>query len=167
MYILELTDKYINVYNKNKKELSKEYIKDNIIKNNHIYDYVGLIKELNDITKKLNLLNTFFKTKIIILAFEKLSPTDEYLLKNCFKNIANVDIKICNVSSLFNENYLFISGNYIFHNNKKIKKLNKGKYILVGNSDCYDDILKKLENKFNVNILEHENSLNIIYDIIS
>ena len=40
MYILELTDEYILIYNKSKKSLIKESIPYNIIKDNKIYDYL-------------------------------------------------------------------------------------------------------------------------------
>lgn len=51
-FIFELTDDYINIYNKKTKELISVSINSNIIVKNRIYDYLKLVHILNDIVNK-------------------------------------------------------------------------------------------------------------------
>ena len=81
-FIFELTDDYINIYNKKTKELISVSINSNIIVKNRIYDYLKLIHILNDIVNKYKVINSIFKTKIVILNFEDSSPSENYLRKN-------------------------------------------------------------------------------------
>ena len=95
-FIFELTDDYINIYNKKTKELISVSINSNIIVKNRIYDYLKLVQILNDIVNKYKVINSIFKTKIVILNFEDSSPSENYLRKNLFKKIINVNAKIIN-----------------------------------------------------------------------
>ena len=124
MFTFELTDNYILIYNHKTKEIIKEEIPYNIISNNKIYDYLKLNKIIIDIINKYKLLNSLFKTKINILIFENKTPTEIYLLKNLFKNLSNININLIHVSSLFDNKHLFISGNKLYYQDKKVERLN-------------------------------------------
>ena len=52
-FIFELTDDYINIYNKKTKELISVSINSNIIVKNRIYDYLKLLSENDLRTKKI------------------------------------------------------------------------------------------------------------------
>lgn len=164
MYIFEFTDKEIIIYNQKKKLLIKEIIPDKIIVNNKIYDYLKLINILNKIVNKYKVVNTLFRVNVKILLFEKMSPSEIYLYKNLFKNISNVIVEVINVYRYFDENYLFVSGDIIYFDNKPLKLLKKGKYVLVGNSNDYEIIRKKLMKKYKIEVFEFENSQTIIYE---
>ena len=60
-FIFELTDDYINIYNKKTKELISVSINSNIIVKNRIYDYLKLVQILNDIVNKYKVINSIFK----------------------------------------------------------------------------------------------------------
>ena len=164
MYIFEFTDKEIKIYNQKKKVLIKEIIQDKIIVENKIYDYLKLVNELNKIVNKYKIVNTLFRIKVKILLFEKMSPSEIYLYKNVFKNIANVMVEVVNVYKYFDYNYIFVSGDIIYFENKVLKTLKKDKYVLVGNSNNYEDIRYKLEKKYKIKVFEFENSQTIIYE---
>ena len=166
MYIFEFTDEYIKLYNKKNNLLIKEPIPLNIIVNNKIYDYLKLINILNKIVNKYKVINSLFRIKIKILIFEKLTPSEYYLFKNTFKFTTNIIVELINVNKYFKNNYLIISGNLVYSNNKVLKKLYSKEYILIGNSDNFDLIKKNIENKYKVNLLEYENSDTIIYEKI-
>lgn len=165
--IIELNDEYINIYNKKNKKIYIEKIPPKIIINNKIYDYLQLTKILEIIFNKHNFFNSFFKTKITIILFEKPSPSEIYLINNLFKNISNVILKIKFVNDFFESNHLIISGNIIYNNNKPIKRLNKNQnYILIGYYNDYECLISKLEKKYKINILFYENSNTIIYELL-
>ena len=129
-FIFELTDDYINIYNKKTKELISVSINSNIIVKNRIYDYLKLVQILNDIVNKYKVINSIFKTKIVILNFEDSSPSENYLRKNLFKKIINVNAKIINTFETLDDNHIFISGNYSYYKGKTNYNLNKKKYIV-------------------------------------
>jgi len=164
MYIFEFTDASIKIYNSKSKKLIKEDIPLGVIKDNKIYDYLKLLSILNKIVNKHKLINSLFRVKVKILIFEKMSPSEIYLFKYSFKFTSNVVTEIVNVSKLFKGNYLLVSGNIVYMNNKVLKKLKKCDYILIGNSDSFEDIKNSLEKKYQVRILEYENSDTIIYE---
>ena len=164
MYIFEITDKCINIYNQKKKELNKEIIPQNIIVNNKIYDFIKFVKELEKIVYKYKVINNLFKVKVTVIIFEKLNPSEEYLIKLAFNKVANINAQIIYVNQYFENNYIFISGDLLYIHNHILNHLNKGTYILIGNSLNYFDYIKKLTNKYKVKILEYENSNTIIYE---
>lgn len=164
MYTLELTDNYILIYNHKTKKLLKEELQSNIIVNNKIYDYLKLNKKILEIINKYNLLNSFFKTKFNILVFEKLTPTEAYLLKTIFKSISNINVNLIHVNNLFDINHLFISGNILYFNDNRIDKLTKKEYKLVGYNPNYSNLKETISNKYNIKILSYENSSILIFD---
>ncbi len=166
MFIFEFTDKEIIIYNKKKKSLIKELIPENIIVNNRVYDYLKLVNIINKIVNKYKVNNTLFRVNINILVFERLSPSNIYLLKNAFKSISNFKVEIINVSRYFDNNYIFISGDIIYYDNKVLKNIKNGSYILIGNSDHFQEYKKSLEKRYKIDILEYENSNTIIYEKI-
>ena len=164
MYIFEFTDKEIKIYNQKKKCLIKEPIPERVIVNNKIYDYLKLVGVLNKIVNKYKVINTLFRIRVKLLLFEKMTPSELYLCKSAFKSVSNIAVDIINVYRYFDSNYLFVSGNIIYFENKPLKLLKKGEYVLVGNADNYKEIRTKLIKKYKVNILEYENSDMIIYE---
>ncbi len=164
MYVFELTDKEIKIYNQKKKILIKEIIPERIIVDNKIYDYLKFVNVLNKILNKYNIINTLFKVNVKLLLFEKLTPSEVYLCKSAFKSISNVSVDVINIYRYFDDNYLFISGNILYFENKPLKVLKKGEYILVGNSSDYNEIREQLINKYKIKLLEYENSDMIIYE---
>ncbi len=164
MFIFEFTDKEIKLYNQKKNILIKEIIPEKVILNNKIYDYLKLVNILGKIVNKYKIINTLFKVNVKVLLFEKVSPSEIYLYKNAFKSISNIGVEIINVYRYFDINYLFISGNIIYYDNKPLKNLKKGEYVLVGNSNDYDEIRNYLVKKYKINLLEYENSDTIIYE---
>lgn len=164
MYVFEFTDKEIIIYHQKKKILIKEIIPENIIVNNQIYDYLNLVRVLNYIVNKYKIINTIFRIKIKILLFEKKSPSEIYLIRKAFQEIGNFNIREINPTRYFDNDALFISGKNVYYKGNKIKKLPKGKYILIGNSDNYDEIKKHLINKYHIDLYEYENSNTIIYE---
>lgn len=164
MYVFELTDKEIKIYNQKKKILIKEIIPERIIVDNKIYDYLKFVNVLNKILNKYNIINTLFKVHVKLLLFEKLTPSEVYLCKNAFKSISNVSVDVINIYRYFDDNYLFVSGNILYFENKPLKVLKKGEYILVGNSSDYNEIREQLINKYKIKLLEYENSDMIIYE---
>ena len=168
MYIFEFTDNYIKIYNPKKKILIKEILPCNIIENNKVYDYLKLVVILNKIVNKYKLMNRLLRVKIKILVFEKLSPSEMYLLRNLFRFTSNVITEIVSVNMLFKGNYLFVSGNIVYVNNEPIKGIKKNdSYILIGNSENFELIKNELEKKYKVSILEYENSDKIIYEKVN
>ena len=166
MYVLELTDEYILIYNKPKKLLIKESIPYNIIKDNKIYDYLKLNRIIEAIFTKHNLLNSLFKIKVNILTFEKLTPAETYLVKNIFRNISNTNLEIIHPWTMFNENHLLVSGNKIYYKNQVIKNLNKKEYILIGYNENYEKIINELEKNYDIKVFHYENSQKIIFETI-
>ena len=166
-FIFELTDDYINIYNKKTKELISVSINSNIIVKNRIYDYLKLVHILNDIVNKYKVINSIFKTKIAILNFEDSSPSENYLRKNLFKKIINVNAKIINTFEILDDNHIFISGNYSYYKGKINYNLNKKKYIVVGNSPIKDNIKNDLKKNNKIKLLEYENSNTILYENIN
>lgn len=165
--IFELTDKYILIYNKKNKCLNKEIMPDNIIKNNKIYDYQKLLIIINKICLKYKINESFFKTKIYVLIFEKLSPSEIFLIKSLFKNINNSNIKIVHATSLISDNVIFNSGEYLYYKDQKLNKINnKDTYILAGYCINIDKVKKSLIKKYKINILEYENSNTILFEKI-
>lgn len=164
MYIFEFTDKEIKIYNQKKKVLIKEMIPEKIIVDNKIYDYLKLVQVLNKIVSKYKIINTLFRINVKLLLFERMTPSEIYLYKSAFKSVSNIVVEVINVYRYFDSNYLFISGNIIYYDNKPLKYLKKGEYVLVGNSNDYDSIRLKLVKRFKINILEYENSDTIIYE---
>ncbi len=164
MYTFEFTDKEIKIYKTKKKILIKEMIPEKIIVNNKIYDYLKLVSILNKILVKYKIVNTLFRIHVKVLVFEKMSPSEIYLFKNAFKSITNAVVEIINVYRYFDSNYIFISGETLYYGNKKLDNLKKGEYVLVGNSDNYENVRDYLIKKYKVKILEYENSNTIIYE---
>ena len=164
MYLFEFTDRKINIYNLKKKILIEEAISPNIIKDNKVYDYLKLVSSLNKIVNKHNLINSLFRIKFKILIFERLSPSEIYLFKNLFNFTSNIIVEIVNVGKIFNENYIILSGDLIYYENRILKKIKKGEYILIGNSDNFNIIKNKLEKKYKIDCLEYENSRTYIYE---
>ena len=164
MFTFELTDNYILIYNHKTKEIIKEEIPYNIISNNKIYDYLKLNKIIIDIINKYKLLNSLFKTNINILIFENKTPTEIYLLKNLFKNLSNININLIHVSSLFDNKHLFISGNKLYYQDKKVERLNNNEYILVGYNENYPKLKEKIYQKYNIKLLQYEDSYRKIFD---
>lgn len=164
MYTLELTDNYILIYNHKTKKILKEDLQTNIIVNNKIYDFIKLNRKIMEIINKYNLLNSFFKTKFNILVYEKLTPTEAYLLKNIFKTISNINVNLIHVNNLFDNNHLFISGNVLYYNDKRVDKLSKKEYKLVGYNSNYFNLKERITNKYNIKILSYENSNTLIFD---
>ena len=164
MYIFDFTDNYIKIYNPKNKKLIKEPIEQGVIKNNKIYDYLKLVSILNKVLYKHRLVNSLFRVKVKILIYEKMSPSEIYLFKNLFRFTSNVITEIVNVNRYFKGNYLLVSDNIVYENNKVLKKLKDNDYILVGNSDNFEEIKLFIEKKYKVNILEYENSDTIIYE---
>lgn len=164
MYIFEFTDKEIKIYNQKKKILIKEMIPEKIIVDNKIYDYLKLVNILNKTLNKYKIINTLFRVHVKLLLFEKMTPSEIYLCKSAFKNISNIAVDVVNVYRYFDNNYLFVSGDIIYFENKPLKTLKKREYVLVGNSNDYDDIREKLIKKYKINLLEYENSDMIIYE---
>lgn len=166
MYALELTDKYILLYNSKTNKLIKEPIPYNIIKDNKIYDIQRLNKTLLKIIDKHKVLNTFYKVNINILIYEKITPSESYIVKNILKNISNINLKIIHPSSYFDTTHLLISGEKIYNNNKEIKEYPKEEYILVGYTENYDKIINEIKTKNKTEIYKYENSKQIIFDKI-
>ena len=164
MYIFEFTDKEIKIYNQKKKTLIKEMIPEKIIVQNKIYDYLKLISVLSKIVNKHKIINTLFRVHVKLLLFEKMSPSEVYLCKSAFKSISNIAVDVVNVYRYFDNNYLFVSGDVIYFENKPLEKLKKGEYILVGNGNNYDELRQRLIKKYKISILEYENSDTIIYE---
>ena len=164
MYTFEFTDKEIKIYKTKKNILIKEMIPEKIIVNNKIYDYLKLVSILNKILVKYKIVNTLFRIHVKVLVFEKMSPSEIYLFKNAFKSITNAVVEIINVYRYFDSNYIFISGETLYYGNKKLDNLKKGEYVLVGNSDNYENVRDYLIKKYKVKILEYENSNTIIYE---
>ena len=163
MYVFEFTDNEIKIFNKKTKKLVIEKIPKDIIKNNKIYDFLKLTDKLNKIVYNYKIINTFFRIKIIILVFESITPTEEYLFKSLFVSFSNADVQLININNIFDNRHLFISGDNLYYNNKKIERISKGEYILIGNYDKYSSLKKKIE-KNNITLLEYENSNTIIYE---
>ena len=159
-FIFELTDDYINIHNKKTKELISVSINSNIIVKNRIYDYLKLVHILNDIVNKYKVINSIFKTKIVILNFEDSSPSENYLR-------INVNAKIINTFEILDDNHIFISGNYSYYKGKINYNLNKKKYIVVGNSPIKDNIKNDLKKNNKIKLLEYENSNTILYENIN
>ena len=164
MYIFELTDNAVKIYNQKKKTLIIENIPENIIKNNKVYDYLKLVTVLNRIVNKYKIINSLFRIKVKLIVFERLSPSEVYLYNNAFKSVSNIFVEIIDVNRFFNGNFIFISGEIIYYDNKKLKNLKRGDYILVGNSNNYDKLKNDLIKKYKVNILEYENSNTFLYE---
>lgn len=166
MYALELTDKYILLYDLKTNKIIKEPIPYNIIKENKIYDIQRLKKIIINIIDKHKILNTLFKVTIKILIFEKISPSETYLVKNILKNYSNINIEIIHPSTYFDNNHLLISGNKIYNNNKEIKEYTKEEYILIGYNDNYNKIINDITSNKKIKIYKYENSKQIIFDKI-
>lgn len=166
MYIIELTDTKILIFNKRKRVLIIENIPSNIIVNNKIYDFIKLERIIKSIFSKNNLLNSLFKIKVNILIFEKLTPSETYLVKKIFDNISDINLEIIHPYTLFENNYLFVSGNKLYYKDKQISKIPKGIYYLVGYSNDYERIMEKLEKEYNIEVYKYENSDYYIYEKI-
>lgn len=165
--IFELTDNYILIYNKKKKILKIENIPANIIKDNKIYDFQKLLIIMNKIFVKNKLNDSFFKTKIYVLIYEKLSPSEIFLIKSLFKNMNISYIKIVHASSILQNNIIFISGNNLYYKDQKLIFLKpKDNYILVGYNNNLNKIKEELIKKYKINILEYENSNTILFEKI-
>jgi len=164
MYIFEFTDEEIKIFNKKKNILIKEKIPSNIIVNNKLYDYLKLYNILLNIINKYKLNNHLFKINIKVLIFEEISPSEIYLYKLLFKELSNYKVSIIYIKDYFPSNTIFISGKELYYHNKKLDKLKKDKYILVGNSDNFKDLKPSLENKYNITLLEYEKCNTIIYE---
>lgn len=165
-FIFEFTDNYINIYNKKTGELLNVAINSNIIVDNKIYDYLKLVNLLNEIVNKYKIINSIFKTKIIILNFEEVFPSEMFLRKNLFKKIINVNAKIINAYEILDDRHIFISGNVSYYKGKVVDKLNKKCYIVVGDSSTKDKIKNSLIKKYKIKLLEYENSNTILYESI-
>lgn len=166
MYALELTDKYILLYNSKTKTITKEPIPYNVIKDNKIYDIQRLKKIIIKIIDKYKLLNTLFKINIKILIFEKITPSEIYLVKNILKNFSNINIEIVHPSIYFDQTHLLISGDKIYNNNKEIKEYNKEEYILVGYNEKYNEKISEISSQNKIKIYKYENSKQLIFDKI-
>lgn len=165
MYVFEFTDKSIKIFNKKNNTLIIEPIPPNIIINNLVYDYVKLNSLLSKIFNKYKLISSFFKIKIKVIIFEMMSPSNIFLFKNAFNNITNLNVELINITSYFEDNTIFISGNKFYYNEKPLKKLNnKQKYYLVGNSNEINEVKQTLEKNYKINILIYENNNTIIYE---
>lgn len=165
MYVFEFTNKNIKIYNKKTKKLIIEPIPSKIIVDNQIYDFVKLNRILSKIVNKYKLINSFFRIKIKIIIFEILSPSNLFLFKNVFNNIANLDVEVVNIAQYFEDNTIFISGNRFYYQERSLKKLNNQySYYLVGNSEKLDENINYLENIFKIRIFTYENNNTIIYE---
>ncbi len=164
MYIFELTDQEIIIYDKKRKKLIKEIISERIIVDNKIYDYLKFVKVLNNIILKNRIIKSIFRIKIKILIFEECSPSEIYLIKKAFNSISNFDTQIVYINRYFEDNTIFISGKNLYYKNKVLKNIKKGEYVLIGNTNDYDYLKKTLTNKFKIELLEYENSNTIIYE---
>lgn len=133
---------------------------DNIIVNNHIYDYVRLKKIVYNITSKNNLVSSLFKVKYNILYFDKLKPCEVYLYNSLFNFISNVSIKFIDAFSLFDSDTVIVSGKVPYYRGKWFNK-KQGDFTLVGAG--FKSIMEKYVNcKFYV----YENSETILYEKI-
>ena len=133
---------------------------DNIIVNNHIYDYVRLKKIVYNITSKNNLVSSLFKVKYNILYFDKLKPCEVYLYNSLFDFISNVSIKFIDAFSLFDSDTVIVSGKVPYYRGKWFNK-KQGDFTLVGSG--FKSIMEKYVNcKFYV----YENSETILYEKI-
>lgn len=163
MYIIELTDKYIIIYDKKNKKIYKEAIPYNVIVNNKIYDFIKLNKILYNIFIKHNYLSHIFKIKVNILSFEKITPSEKYLIKNLLNNLSNINIDIVYPSELFDDNHILISGNKLYLNNKELINPKNKEYIIAGYNTT-DEIINKIELEYNIKLLKYENSTKTIYE---
>lgn len=166
MYTIELTDEYILIYNTKTKELIKEEIPYNIIKDNQIYDFIRLNKILSKIVEKHKMLNSLFKTKINILLFSKKSPSEIYLVKNLLNSFSNINLEIIYPSKYFDNNHIFISGKNLYYNNKKVETLIQNEYILIGYNEDYEKLQNNINKNYNIKIYKYENSKTIIFEKI-
>ncbi len=164
MYIFEFTDKQIKIYNKKNNKLILEPIPPKIIVNNKIYDFVKLTLVLNKVVNKYKVINTLFRVKISVLVFQSISPSELYLIKNLLRGFSNILVDVIYVSNMFDNNYIFISGDEIYFNNKPLYRLKRESYILVGNTENFDIIKDNLERKYKIKLLSFENSNTLIYE---
>lgn len=166
MYIFELTDNYILIYNCRDKSLIREDIPLNIIRDNKIYDFLRLNGIIRFIVNKYKLLNSLFRVKIRVLLFERLSPSDVYLFRNIFRGISNVDVDIVHPFKFFDSSHILISGDRLYCCDRILNDVSSSCVVLVGYSDNYDGVLDFVASKYGVKALRYENSKYLIFDKI-
>ena len=191
--IVYLTDEYIYLKNKKKKDIIRYKINDGIISGGKISNIKNFIKTYEKLLNEYHLNNSLFGDAIKIIVLPSYLPSEINMLKNIFmvfnyrKIIIEKELKYLKLSN--NNAYIYVYNNYIsisyldefkkinnlyfepklFKNEQDLIKyfkyiLNSKEIYLLGNGNLLNTIFSDLENKTGLKTYLYSNHETYILD---
>ena len=191
--IVYLTDEYIYLKNKKKKDIIRYKISDGIISGGKISNIKNFIKTYEKLLNEFHLNNSLFGDEIKIIVLPSYLPSEINMLKNIFmvfnyrKIIIEKELKYFKLSN--NNAYINVYNNYIsisyldefkkinnlyfeprlFKNEQDLIKylkyiLNSKEIYLLGNGNLLNTIFSDLENKTGIKTYLYSNHETYILD---